>query len=91
MKWYSESFYIIIIFKKNHNNSTGPFEKSKAVSFTSSILKNVSAFFSRFPVKLICCIAFGPASSFFCLLNPLQLACNSYNLIKNQLCTHLLD
>ena len=40
-----------------------PFEKSNLVSFFSSIMKNIVALFSRFPVKLICCIAFGSASS----------------------------
>ena len=29
---------------------------------------------SRFPVKLICCIAFGPASSFYCLLKSVAIS-----------------
>ena len=45
-------------------------EKSKTVSYASSIMKNIVApsARSRFPVKLICCIAFGSASSYCCLL-----------------------
>ena len=50
-------------------------EKSKMVSFASSIRKNIAApsAQSRFPVKLACCIAFGSASStcfllYYCLL-----------------------
>ena len=40
------------------------------VSFASSIMKNIAAPLSqsRFTVKLIFCIAFGSASSAFCLL-----------------------
>ena len=46
-----------------------PFEKSKTVSLASPIMKNICVFpfRFRFPVKLICCIAFGSASSFCCL------------------------
>ena len=40
-----------------------PCEKSKIVSFPSSVMKNIVPLFSRFPVKLICYIAFGSASS----------------------------
>ena len=47
---------------------TVPSEKSKNFSFPSSIIKNIAAWFSRFPVKLICSIAFGSASSACCLL-----------------------
>ena len=48
-----------------------PYEKSKKVSFVSSIMKNIVAFFgrSRFPVELICCIAFASESSACCLFN----------------------
>ena len=47
-----------------HNIFTVPCEKSKMVSFTSSIMKNVIVFpsRSRFAIKLICCIVFGSAS-----------------------------
>ena len=45
-----------------------PFEKSKTVSFASSILKKNCVFSSRsrLPVKLICRITFGSACSFRC-------------------------
>ena len=63
--------------KKNHNNLTVPFEKSKTVSFASSIMKNICVFpfRSKFTVKFICCIAFGSVSD-FCCVNLLQLAYN---------------
>ena len=45
------------------------FEKFNLVSFASSIMENnVALSFSRFPVKLICCIVFGSVSTFCCLL-----------------------
>ena len=64
-------FYIYIILKQNktmehiHNTFTVPCEKSKMVSFVSSLMKNIVApsSLSRFPVKLIWRIAFGSASS----------------------------
>ena len=45
------------------NTMTVPFEKSKMVSFVSSIMKNIviSPSSSRLPVKLIFCIAFRSA------------------------------
>ena len=53
-----------------HNTFTVPCEKSKTVSFASSMMKNIvaPAAGSKFPVRLICCIAFGSASSTFYLL-----------------------
>ena len=53
-----------------HNTFTVPWEKSKMVSFGSSIKKNIVAHSarSRFPLKLICYIAFGSVSSACCLL-----------------------
>ena len=85
---YIESFYIDIILEQNkiaehiYSTLTVPFEKSKIVSFTSSIMKNiiVFAFLSRaeFPVKLICCIAFGSASSTFCLLKSIAIFYGNY-------------
>ena len=53
-----------------HNTFTVPCEKSKMVSFAFSIMQNIiaSSSRSRFPVKLICCIALGSASSACCLL-----------------------
>ena len=57
-----------------YNTLTVPCEKSKMVSFASSIMKNIAApaVQSRFPVKLICCIAFGSASSACCLLKSID-------------------
>ena len=53
-----------------HNTFTVPCEKSKALSFASSIMKTIVAPSARstFPVKLISYIAFGSASSDCCLL-----------------------
>ena len=50
-------------------------EKSKMVSFASPIMKNIVAFSSRsrFPVKLICCIAFGSTSSAYYLLKSIAI------------------
>ena len=81
LKYYIESFYIDIILEQNkivehiHNTFTVPCEKSKMVSFASSIMKNIvaPAAQSRFPVKLICCIAFGSASSACCLLKSIAI------------------
>ena len=48
-----------------------PFEKSETVSLASSVMKNIVApsALLGFPVKLICCITFGSASSFVVYLN----------------------
>ena len=48
-----------------HNTFTFAYEKSKMVSFASSIMKNVAVFSSRprFPVKLMYYIALGSVSS----------------------------
>ena len=45
------------------------------VSFDSPIMKNIVAFLarSRFPVKLICSITFGSASSDSCLLKSIAI------------------
>ena len=58
-----------------HNTFTVPCEKSKTVSFASSIMKNIVApsARSRFPAKLICCIAFGSALSAYCLLKSIAI------------------
>ena len=50
-------------------------EKSKMVSFASSIMKNIIVFptWSRFPVKRICCVAFGSASSICCVLKSIAM------------------
>ena len=60
----------------NHNTLTVPFEKSKTVSFASSTMKYILAHspLVRFPVKLICCIAFGSASNFCCLLKSIAIS-----------------
>ena len=65
--------------KINQNTLTVPFEKFETVSFTSSIMKNIAedSALSRFPVKLICWIAFGSTSSFV-YLNLLQLICSNF-------------
>ena len=53
-----------------YNTSAVPCEKSKMVSYGSSIIKNivVPSARSRFPVKSIYCMAFVSASSACCLL-----------------------
>ena len=58
-----------------HNIFTAPCEKSKMVSFTSLIVKKIVAPSSRsiFPVKLICYIASGSASSACCLLKSIAI------------------
>ena len=52
---------------------TNPCEKSKTVSLASSIMKNIVDWFSRFPVKLICCIAFGSQLSAYCLVKSIAI------------------
>ena len=61
--------------KWNHNTLTFPFGKPKTVSFASSVMKNVAApsALSRSQVKLLCCIAFGSASNFCCLLKSITI------------------
>ena len=58
--------------ENNHSTFTVPFQQFNLVSFASVIMKFIvaSLFLSRgrFPVKLICCIAFWCASSAFCFL-----------------------
>ena len=51
-------------------------EKSKMVYFASSIIKSVIVYLaslSRFPMKLICYIAFGSLSSACCLLKSISI------------------
>ena len=52
-----------------------PYERSKMVSFASSVMKNIIVFPPRpkFVVKLICCVAFGSASSTYCLLKSISI------------------
>ena len=60
MKCYIESFH----FKaKNEISKTVPCEKSKAISFASSVMKKNVACWATFPVKLTCHIDIGSASS----------------------------
>ena len=68
--YLNESFHI-----KKKNTFTFSCEKSKTVSFAPSTMKNIVALFyrSRFPVKLICCIAFGSKSSACCLLKSIAI------------------
>ena len=49
-------------------------KKSKTISFASSIMRKICVFpsRSRFSVKLICCIAFGSASTFCGLLKLIE-------------------
>ena len=63
---YSLNLYLYYIKTKQYYNTfTVPSEKSKTVSFASSIVKNIVAPspVSRFSLKLICWIAFGSRSS----------------------------
>ena len=48
----------------------------KSVSFASSIMKDICVLpsWSRFPVKLTCCIIFGSASGFSCLLKSIAIS-----------------
>ena len=78
---YIESFYIDVILEQNkilehiYNTLTVPCEKSKVVSLAHSIMKNIAppAAGSRFPVKLISCIAFGSSSSACCVLKSIAI------------------
>ena len=64
LKYYIESFSIK---GKNKITILLQFLVKKAVSFASSIMKNIVACRSRFPVKLICFVAFESGSSGSCL------------------------
>ena len=78
--WY----YILILNQTQinlrlwlYNTLTDPCEKSKRVSLTSSMIKNVTVAAdsrSRFPVKLFCCITFGSTSSACCLLKSIAIS-----------------
>ena len=59
-----------------YHTLTAPCEKSKIVSFTSATMKNTAASpgWSRFPVKVICCIAFGSASSVIFILQSVAIS-----------------
>ena len=66
-------YWYYIKAKQICNTLTVPCKKSKIVSFASSVMKRIVTSWSRFPVKLICCIAFGSASSAFCLLKSIAI------------------
>ena len=70
-----ESFYIDIMLKKKkvYNTITIPCEKSKIVSIAFLVMKSIVATWSRFPVKLIYCIAFGSVLSGSCLVNSIAI------------------
>lgn len=101
-----KSFYInnkikyqITFIERVYSTFTVPCEKSKTVSFTFSLTKNIVVFSAccRFHIKWICLIAFGSASRIFvACLDLLQSACTFLEIciIKqatNQFCSHLLD
>ena len=77
----SRLLYCVILYwyyikgKYIHNIFTVPCEKSKMVSLASPVMNKIVVFPSRyrFPVRLICCIYFGSASSTFCLLKPITI------------------
>ena len=60
-----------------YNTPKVPCEISEIVSFASSIMKRIVVFAfhsqARFPIKLICCITFGSASSACCLLKSIAI------------------
>ena len=56
-----------------------PFEKSETVvSLASSVIKNIVYWFSGFPAKFICCIAFGSASIASYLLKSIAMILQSF-------------
>ena len=67
-----------------YDTFTASCEKSKMLYFGSSIRKDIavfaSPFRSRFPVKLICCIVFGSASSACCFFK--SYCCHFVYLLK---------
>ena len=84
----------INLFLYINNAFIVPCEKSDIVSLTSSRMKNIVAFRiqSRLPVKSICCIAFGSASTPCYSLKSvaINLKFSLNNLVKNWLYNHLL-
>ena len=59
-----------------YSTFTFPCEKSKIVSLTSSIMKNTVLFatLSRFPVELICGVAFLSVTGTCCLLRSIAVS-----------------
>ena len=67
--------YLYYIYaKQDYNTFTVVWEKSKIVSFASSITKgiNLLSLPPTFPVKLIYCVAFGSALSAYCSLKSID-------------------
>ena len=81
------SHFILIL---NQNTPTVPCEKSKMVSFASSIMKNTVMFPapSEFLVKLICCMLLDQHQALLVYLNILLSTCNVLwnkdNVVDNQ-------
>ena len=71
------------------------YEKSKTVSFASSIVKNIADCSSGFPVNLIWCVVLDQHQVLVVCLNLLLSSYNNfknnYSLAHNQLCNYLLD
>ena len=90
-------YWYYIKAKQICNTFSVPCEKSKIISFASSVLKNivVFSFWSKFSVKLISWTAFWSVSSALCLLISIAITYiifwNKDNPENNQLCNHLLD
>ena len=77
-----------------HSTYTVSCEKIKMVSFRSSIMQNIilTPARSKFPMKLICCIAFESTLALFLYLNLLISFFNNFlnklNLANSRLCNH---
>ena len=78
-----------------HKAVTVPCGKSQITFYDSSTVKSGVVFPVRFqfPVKSICCIAFGSASSTYCFLKSIAnfFKRNMINEVSNQLYSHLFD
>ena len=88
---------MILKQKKYYNTLRVPCQKSKIISFAFPIMENivVCPVCFRFLVKLICCILSDQDPVLVVYLNLLELTSNFLenkdNLVKNQLCNHLLE
>ena len=78
-----------------HKALTVPCQKSQIIFYDSSRIKSgvVSPVRFKFPVKSICCIASGSASSSYCFLKSIAnfFKWNMINEVNNQLYSHLFD
>ena len=78
-----------------HKALTVPCQKSQIIFYDSSRVKSgvVSPVRFKFPVKSICCIPSGSASSTYCFLKSIAnfFKWNMINEVKNQLYSHLFD